>query len=119
MERRRFLTLTAGGFLAASFAAEAQQADKVHPATWTAGTSGSSTSHRRGGTRGSRRWRPTWSASRSAAAWPPRRRASPVRLKVDVIGAPAAQNVVAAKQATGTIPIVMVSVGDPVGNGLV
>jgi putative ABC transport system substrate-binding protein len=42
-----------------------------------------------------------------------------VRLKVDIIVAPAAQNVVAAQQATPTIPIVMVSVGDPVGNGLV
>ena len=42
-----------------------------------------------------------------------------VRHKVDVIVAPAAQNVIAAKQATQTIPIVMVSVGDPVGNGLV
>jgi putative tryptophan/tyrosine transport system substrate-binding protein len=42
-----------------------------------------------------------------------------VRLKVDVIVAPAAQNVVAARQASPTIPIVMVGVGDPVGNGLV
>jgi putative ABC transport system substrate-binding protein len=42
-----------------------------------------------------------------------------VRRKVDVIVAPAAQNVVAAKQATRTIPIVMASVGDPVGDGLV
>jgi len=39
-----------------------------------------------------------------------------VRHKSDVIVAPAAQNVVAAKRATQTIPIVMVSVGDPVGN---
>ncbi|HKX02947.1 MAG TPA: ABC transporter substrate-binding protein [Methylomirabilota bacterium] len=42
-----------------------------------------------------------------------------VRLQVDVIVAPAAQNVLAAKQATRTIPIVMASVGDPVGDGLV
>jgi putative ABC transport system substrate-binding protein len=42
-----------------------------------------------------------------------------VRQNVDVIVAPAAQNVLAAKQATQTIPIVMVSVGDPVGNRLV
>src|SRR5262245_49044841 len=42
-----------------------------------------------------------------------------VRHKVDVIVAPAVQNVVAAKQVSQTIPIVMVSVGDPVGNGLV
>jgi putative ABC transport system substrate-binding protein len=42
-----------------------------------------------------------------------------VRLNVDVLiasGTPAAN---AAKQATSTIPIVMVSVGDPVGTGLV
>jgi putative ABC transport system substrate-binding protein len=42
-----------------------------------------------------------------------------VRLKVDVIVAPATQNVAVAKQATGTIPIVMTGSGDPVGSGLV
>ena len=42
-----------------------------------------------------------------------------VRLKVDVIVAPAAQNPLAAKQATRTIPIVMTGTGDPVGSGLV
>ena len=42
-----------------------------------------------------------------------------VRLKVDVIVAPANENVVAAKQATRTIPIVMAGSGDPVGSGLV
>jgi ABC-type uncharacterized transport system substrate-binding protein len=42
-----------------------------------------------------------------------------VRLKVDVIVAPATQNVLVAKQATRTIPIVMTGAGDPVGNGLV
>jgi putative ABC transport system substrate-binding protein len=42
-----------------------------------------------------------------------------VRLKVDVIVAPANENIVAAKQATRTIPIVMAGSGDPVGSGLV
>jgi ABC-type uncharacterized transport system substrate-binding protein len=41
-----------------------------------------------------------------------------VRHKVDVIVAPAAQNVIAARQASATIPIVMVGVGDPIGSGL-
>jgi putative tryptophan/tyrosine transport system substrate-binding protein len=40
-----------------------------------------------------------------------------VRHKVDVIVVPADQNALAAKQATRTIPIVMI--GDPVGSGLV
>jgi len=42
-----------------------------------------------------------------------------VRLKVDVIVAPAGQNVVAAQRATRTIPIVMSGLTDPVGSGLV
>ncbi len=42
-----------------------------------------------------------------------------VRLKVDVIVAPASQNPFAAKQATRTIPIVMTGHPNPVGMGLV
>jgi len=42
-----------------------------------------------------------------------------VRLKVDVIVTHATANVVAAKQATSSIPIVFTSVADPVGNNLV
>src|SRR5262249_3933794 len=42
-----------------------------------------------------------------------------VRRKVEVIVAPAVQNVVAAQQASRTTPIVMAGVGDPVGNGLI
>jgi len=49
----------------------------------------------------------------------PKLAAELVEHKADVIVAPAVQNVVAARQASATIPIVMVSVGDPVGNGLV
>jgi putative ABC transport system substrate-binding protein len=42
-----------------------------------------------------------------------------VRLKVDVIVSVVTQASIAAKDATSTIPIVIVSVGDPVGSGLV
>ena len=42
-----------------------------------------------------------------------------VRLKVDVLVAQNTASALAAKQATKTIPIVMVYVGDPVGSGLV
>lgn len=42
-----------------------------------------------------------------------------VNLKVDLIVAWSSHSVAAAKQATKTIPIVMVAVGDPVGSGFV
>jgi putative ABC transport system substrate-binding protein len=42
-----------------------------------------------------------------------------VRLKVDVIAAATAPPVLAAKNATTTIPIVMLTVADPVGRGIV
>jgi putative ABC transport system substrate-binding protein len=42
-----------------------------------------------------------------------------VRLKMDVIVAAPAAPAVAAKNATGTIPIVMIGVSDPVGQGLI
>ena len=131
MERRSFLTMTAGGFLTASFAAaEAQQADKVH----RIGILGNVPISDPGGARlwgafadglrdlgyvDGRNIRIEHLSSEGRYERLPALAADLVRLKVDVIVAPAAQNVVAAKQATGTIPIVMVSVGDPVGNGLV
>ncbi len=42
-----------------------------------------------------------------------------VRLKLDVIVVAALSSALAAKKATSTIPIVMVSVGDPVGTGII
>jgi len=42
-----------------------------------------------------------------------------VRLKVDVIVSVVTQATLAAKNATGTIPIVLVAAGDPLGSGLV
>ena len=42
-----------------------------------------------------------------------------IRLKVDVIVTPGGPTTLAAKKVTGTIPIVMAGVGDPLGEGLV
>jgi putative ABC transport system substrate-binding protein len=42
-----------------------------------------------------------------------------VRLKVDIIVATPTPPAAAAKNATGTIPIVMIGAGDPVGQGLI
>ena len=42
-----------------------------------------------------------------------------VRLQVDVLVAGSSEGATAAKRATGTIPIVMANVADPVGTGLV
>jgi putative ABC transport system substrate-binding protein len=42
-----------------------------------------------------------------------------VRLKVDVIAAPGTLAPLAAKQASSTIPIVMMAAGDPLGSGLI
>jgi putative ABC transport system substrate-binding protein len=42
-----------------------------------------------------------------------------VRLKVDLIVAVVTQASLEAKKATGTIPIVMIGVSDPVGSGLI
>src|ERR1700737_3948148 len=129
MERRTFLGALAG-LLAAPLVAEAQQADKVHHI----GILGNVPISDSGGARlwgafadglralgyvAGRNTRIEHLSSEGRYERLPALAADLVRLKVDVIVAPAAQNVVAAKQATGTIPIVMVSVGDPVGNGLV
>ena len=58
-----------------------------------------------------------WAEGRSD--WLPDLAAELVRLKVDVIFAGNTAVAVAAKNATGTIPIVMATGGDPVGLGLV
>jgi putative ABC transport system substrate-binding protein len=42
-----------------------------------------------------------------------------VRMNVDIILATGTESIAAARQATSTIPIVMVGVGDPVGAGFV
>ena len=130
MDRRAFIGRLAGGLLAAPLAAESQQAGKLY----RIGILGNVPISDPGGARlwgafvdglrelgyvDGRNIRIEHLSSEGRYERLSALAADLVRLKVDVIVAPAAQNVVAAKQATGTIPIVMVSVGDPVGNGLV
>jgi putative ABC transport system substrate-binding protein len=130
MERRTFLALASGGLIAAPLAAEGQPAGKIYrigilgnvPLTdpgsarlWGAFVQGlRDLGYVDGGN-----ITIEYLSSEGKYERLPALAADLVRLKVDIIVAPAAQNVVAAKQATPTIPIVMVSVGDPVGNGLV
>ena len=130
LDRRTFVCALTGGLLAVPLAGEAQQGDKAH----RIGILGNVPISDPGGARlwgafadglrdlgyvDGRNIRIEHLSSEGRYERLPALAADLVRLKVDVIVAPAAQNVLAAKQATGTIPIVMVSVGDPVGNGLV
>jgi putative tryptophan/tyrosine transport system substrate-binding protein len=130
MNRRAFISGATLGLLAAPLAAEAQQADRVYrigilgnvplsdPGSarlWGAFADGL----RDLGYVDGRNIRIEYLSSEGRYERLPALAADLVRLKVDIIVAPAAQNVLAAMQATRTIPIVMVSVGDPVGNGLV
>jgi len=130
MDRRTFATLLGGGIITRPLAALAQRAEKVY----RIGILGNVPLSDPGGAR-------LWGefvqglrdlgyvdgrnitienlSSEGNYERLPALAAELVRLNVDVIVAPAAQNVVAAKRVTQTIPIVMVSVGDPVGNGLV
>jgi putative tryptophan/tyrosine transport system substrate-binding protein len=114
MPRRAFMATIAGGLLAAALAAEAQQADRVY----RIGSGAIVHGLRDLGYVDGRNIRIEHLSSEGRYERLPALAANLVRLQVDIIVAPAAQNVLAATQATRTIPIVMVSVGDPVGNGL-
>ncbi len=125
MDRRRFLSLALGG-LAAPLAAEAQQAEKVWRVGYLGNTSGptETTEAFRQGLRElgyiegqnilvEYRWAggETDQAHKQAAEL--------VGLKVDVLVASSSLAALAAKQATGTISIVVVVAGDPVAQGFV
>ncbi len=127
--RRDFVGTLTGGLLAAPLAAEAQQAGKVYrigilgnvPLTdpegarvWGAFIQGL----RELGYEEGRNITIEFRSSDGKYERLPALAAELVRLKVDVIVAPAAQNVLAAEQATRTIPIVM-TYGDPIASGLV
>ena len=60
-----------------------------------------------------------WRSAEGDASRLPALAAELVRLKVDVLALAGTPAAFAAQKATTTIPIVMIGVGDPVGNGLV
>jgi putative ABC transport system substrate-binding protein len=125
MNRRSFIGTLAGGLLAAPLAAEAQEARKAYRIGLLSPTSQSpSIEAIREGLRtlGYVEGQNLVIEYRSAEGRfdrLPDFAVELVRLHVDVIVAVVTQASLAAKNATSTIPIVMMAVGDPVGAGLV
>ena len=127
MNRRAFV-ITAVGLLAAPLAAEAQQAGKLYRVGYLSAGSQESSEHlNQAFLRGlkdlgwiegqdlivERRWAEGTNERLPALA------AELVQRKVDVIVASAEPAALAAKNATSTVPIVILFVGDPVGSKLV
>jgi putative ABC transport system substrate-binding protein len=127
--RRMFLGTLAGGFLAAPLAAEAQQTGKMPRIGYLSALSPSVDGHRRKAFSDGLRdlgWiegqnilvEERWAEGEYARL--PDLAAELVRLNVDVIVAAGPTPVIrAAKQATATIPIVMTTGIDPVGQGFI
>jgi putative ABC transport system substrate-binding protein len=128
MDRRRFLLMSLAGALAAPFAAAAQQAGKLYrigmlertsPAINTANLDG----FKRGlGELGYVEQRDFVIEYRSADGRDerfPTLATELVRLNVDVIVTRGTPATLAAKNATATIPVIIVGIGDPVGQGIV
>jgi ABC-type uncharacterized transport system substrate-binding protein len=128
MKRRRFIAVVAGGLLAAPLAAQAQQAGKVarigRLSPLSAETDAPNLAAFRKGLRelGWIEGQHFTIEARFAEGKPERLAglaADLVRQRVDVILTGSNAGALAAKRATGTIPIVMVTTGDPVGAGIV
>ena len=130
MPRRAFLATIAGGFIAAPLAAEAQQARKVYRIGWLGNAPPTSPSLQRqseaflqglrdhGFVEGQnviieRRYSEGREDRHTAFV------AELVQMKVDLIATATSAAAHAAKQATSTIPIVMVAVANPERQGLV
>ena len=128
MDRRAFITIVGGSIIAAPLAAEAQQAVESPRVGYLGPASASSDALLREAFRQGLRER-GWIEGQNVvieARWAegrldrlPDLAAELVRLKVDVIFAPATTSTAAAQNATRTIPIVMAMVGDPVGRGTI
>ena len=128
MRRRAFITLLGGASVAWPLAARAQQAGKL-PTIGVLGTATPSTQAPRFASFVQRLRELGWIENRTVAIeyrWAEGRperfaeiAAEFVRLKVDVIVTSGTPVVIAAKQATAIIPIVFVTITDPVGSGLV
>src|SRR5258705_2672598 len=125
MKPRTFMAMLTGGIVVAPLAAEAQQAAKVARIGYLAINLAASphlTEAFRQGLRdlGYFEGRNVVIEYRDAEGKPERLPALPaglVPLKVDVIVAPPTVAVLAARQATKTIPIVFAVAADPVGSG--
>jgi len=128
VERRTFLAGTGAVLLAAPLAAEGQQAGKVPRIGYLSGGSSTAAPHlieafRQGlselGRVEGQNIVIDYRFAEGRLDRLPDLAAELVRLKVDVIVASPTPPAVAAKNATGTIPIVMISANDPVGQGLI
>jgi putative ABC transport system substrate-binding protein len=128
MERRAFMTLVSGGFLAAPLGAEAQQAVKIARIGYLALNRAAGPHRLEAFLQGLRdlgyvEGRTVVIEYRDAEGKSERLpvlAAELVALKIDVIVAGGgAQAAVAAKQATSALPIVFAATADPVGSGLV
>jgi putative ABC transport system substrate-binding protein len=126
---RTFIATLTGGLPAAPLAVEAQRAGKVYRIGYLAVTAptaatlpvweGFQQGPREGGYVEGQNILIERRYSEGKAERFPDLAAELVGLQVDVIVATSTPAAKAANQATGTIPIVMVNVGDPVGSGLV
>ena len=128
MERRTFLGMIAGGFLAAPLAAEAQQTVKIYRVGMletrsailnAANVDAFGQGMRELGYKQGQNLDIVYRSSDGRDERFPALADELVRLKVDLIltrGTPAA---LAAKRATGSIPVVMAASGDPIGSHIV
>jgi len=128
VKRRAFLGAVTGGLLAAPLAAEAQQAGKVARLGYLVAASLATSPHlheafRQGlrdiGYVEGRNLAIEYRSAEGRFERFPALAAELVALKVDVIVAVNPQAALAAKQATKTLPVVFIGVGDPVTDGLV